>query len=271
MWAWLLACAAPPPAGTLQVGERGEDVAAAQQAWMAAHPGVPVLHRFRTMPFLTVGAPEALPEPPPVAADVVVIDMGFDPDALVGGACFATDCAKGMGAGPRHGAHVVEVIRRDGPGLRVAGVRVFDAHGGMRLVDLLRALEWTLRAPPKVVNLSLGLADAAGNALLWGDAETCAADNPALAWLVADLGRAGTTVVAAAGDDFAADRVRAPACLPGVVAVTAADGDGPAPSANRWPTSRLAPGTHVSAGGTTASGSSLAAAAASAAVATGAW
>lgn len=267
MWSLLLACAAPPqPVGTIQVG-RG-DIAAAQDAWVAAHPGVPVLHRFRRIPFLTVGPPEPERDQPVVAADVVAIDQAFDPAALVGSACFARDCEPSGGV---HGTHVVQVMHAVAPELRVAGVRVFDGRGVMRLVDLLQALEWSLEARPKVVNVSIGLVDARGEALLWPDPASCAAANPALAWVVRELQEHGTVVVAAAGDSSAPDRIAVPACLPGVVSVAAADGAELAPFANRSPTLRAsAPGVEVAVGGTTASGSSLAAARVSAEIATGA-
>ena len=188
--------------------------------------------------------------------------QGFDPAELAGGACFAPDCGDGGVAatgGRRHGAHVVQVVRRQAPAARIVGVRVYAAEGPMRLADLLRALEWTLEAPPRVVNLSLGLAEADGTPRIWTDPTSCAADNPALAQLVGALRAAGTTVVAATGDDFASG-ARAPACLPGVVAVSAARGGEPTASANRWPDARLAPGVDVPVDTTTASGSSLAAA-----------
>lgn len=258
----LLACA-DPPVGTIRVGDG--DVAAAQEEWIAAHPGVPVLHRFHRLPFLTVGPPEPELVQPAVRGDVLVIDQAFDPAALVGGACFATDCGEGglpATAGPgAHGVHVVAVMHDHAPALRVVGVRVFDAGGTMRLVDLLRALEWAAEAPPPVLNLSLGLVDAGGAARLWPDPDACAAANPALAWIIADLQQKGTVVVAASGDEGAADRIAVPACLPGVVAVAAASGDTIASFANRSPSvSRLAPGVDVPVNGTTASGSSLAAA-----------
>lgn len=240
----LLACAAP--SGTVPVEE--------------APPGASVQRRYQSIPWLTLGEPEPAPDPAWTATGptLALLDTA--------GLCFAPSCTRPM----VHGEHVAEVARREGA--TVLALRVFGDDGSMRLSDLLGALDWLRRQEGVVaVGLSLGLTDPAGAPLAYGRPEACAAGNPALAAMIAGFTEAGIPVVAAAGDDHLDGFVRAPACLPGVIAVAGTDAEGRlAPWANRWPHPlRLAPGVEVPVAGTSASGSSLAAAAVAGALAAG--
>lgn len=256
----LLGCLTEPR-GTLDLGaglspDAGEPAfAAAEARWAAEHPGVAIAWRARSVPALTVGAP-APPSPALPAGDVYVVDEGFHD---LPGACFlAEECPV---AGPLlHGDQVVAVLRREAPDARIVGLRVFDDHGGMRLVDLLRALDAVHLSGARgvVVNLSLGLAGPDGVAAAWAPGAACATANPVLAAMVRVLEGDGDLVVAAAGDGRHHGRIAAPACLPGVLAVRAGD----LPQADDAPGTCAAPGRDVDVGGgLRASGSSLAAAA----------
>lgn len=113
-----------------------------------------------------------------------------------------------------HGTHVAGIIAaaRNGRGVvgvaplaRLYAVKVLDARGAGSVSDLILGLQWVVDRGIPVANLSLG----------------SPAPSTALARAVAGTLAAGTTIVAAAGND--GREVDYPAAYPGVIAVAAAE------------------------------------------------
>lgn len=140
-----------------------------------------------------------------------------------------------------HGTHVAGTIAQTtGNGLGVAGVaprasvlpvRVLDAAGAGTAAQLLSGMSFAVSRGADVLNLSLGGGEA----------------DPALCDAVTGATRAGSVVVAAAGNEAAP--VAFPAACPGAVAVSASTLDGRLASySNRGPEITLAaPGGDVAA------------------------
>jgi subtilisin family serine protease len=100
-----------------------------------------------------------------------------------------------------HGTAVAAAIVEKAPEAALSIVKVFDRELVATGDVLVAALRWAIAQPVDIVNLSLGTLNAAHESLL--------------ARVVADAGRHGLTIVAAAPDG---DRRWLPGALPGVVA-----------------------------------------------------
>lgn len=127
------------------------------------------------------------------------------------GPAVATVEVRGFASGAplpsNHGSAVVSLLTSAGAGpIRVADVYGSDKAGGNALA-IARALGWLVSAGSKVVSISL-----------------VGPRNPVLERAVAATQRKGVVIVAAVGNDGPAAPPAFPASYPGVIAVTAVDG-----------------------------------------------
>lgn len=170
---------------------------------------------------------------------VAVLDSGIDTDHpdladdLVAQQCFtASSCLPGnttQSASAEdqngHGTHVTGIITSKGtvsgsgfaPDAKIVAVRVLDAGGSGFVSDWIKGLDWVLTnfatRPVQIVNLSLGTF-----ALYTGN---CDSQEALLANAVTKLRAKGVTIFASSGNQGASDRIAAPACNSGVIAVGA--------------------------------------------------
>lgn len=108
-----------------------------------------------------------------------------------------------------HGTHVSGIIARVAPQSKLLPVRVLDVNGRGNTYVLAYAIEWAAEQGAGVINLSLG-ADF---------------DSQVLSNAIAAAEARGAVIVAAAGNE-SSDAPQYPANFPGVIGVTAVDGDG---------------------------------------------
>lgn len=169
-----------------------------------------------------VGAPQAWPVSRGRGVRVAVIDTGVDgnhPDlrgAVQGGANFLDESAPPADDNG-HGTHVAGIIAaRDNqegvvgvaPEAEIYSLKAFDGRGSGAISNIIAALEWCIGHGMQVVNMSFG-----GNR------------NRALGRALQAALDAGIVLVAAAGNNGRDDSVDFPASHPGVIAVSAIDGD----------------------------------------------
>lgn len=114
----------------------------------------------------------------------------------------------GDGLGWGHGTHIAGIVAQMSPQSKLLPVRVLDTNGRGNTFTLAYAIEWAVAHGADVVNLSLG-------------AET---DSQVLRDAINNATAAGVIVVAAAGN-IHTDTVQFPAGYPGVLSVTAVDGE----------------------------------------------
>lgn len=114
----------------------------------------------------------------------------------------------GAGLGWGHGTHTSGVIAHMAPGSKLLPVRVLDTNARGNTFILAYGIEWAVAQGANVINLSLGTPY----------------DSQTLREAVAAAQAQGVVMIAAAGND-AGDTPQYPAAYPGVIAVTAVDGD----------------------------------------------
>jgi hypothetical protein len=114
----------------------------------------------------------------------------------------------GSGLGWGHGTHTSGVIAHMAPNSKLLPVRVLDANARGNTFILAYGVEWAVNHGADVINLSLGTPY----------------DSQTLRQAVADAQARGVTIIAAAGNN-ADDAFQYPAAYPGVIAVTAVDGE----------------------------------------------
>lgn len=116
---------------------------------------------------------------------------------------------EGPGLAWGHGTHVAGIVAAMAPAARILPVRVLDENGRGNTFLLAYAIEWVAQQPGvQVINLSLGTEF----------------DSKILRDVIESVVEQGILVVAAAGNN-GTDQVQYPAGYPGVVGVTAVDGD----------------------------------------------
>jgi subtilisin family serine protease len=188
---------------------------------------------------------------PRIDVDVAVLDSGIDarhPDLnVVGG----TDCTGGSGFDDRygHGSHTAGIIGAlnntigvvgVAPGARLWAVKVLDDHGDGTVSDLLCGVDWVTATRLggrgnhgiSVANLSVG-----GSGT--DDGHCGQVDGDVLHQAICRSVAAGTTYVAAAGNDHVDASSTIPAAYPEVIAVSAlADSDGRAGGSGGPPSCR---------------------------------
>jgi hypothetical protein len=188
---------------------------------------------------------------------VAMLDTGIDRDnpdleeALVHEACFLDDdgqldgnggCPDGsdrqVGAGSAaedhgHGTYITGMVASRGtvaptgvaPGSEIAAIKVLDADNRFHFFsEIVAALDYLLETPEvdvDIVNMSLGT-----NALFQGACDDRTAWAQAGAAAVDALRASGITLIASAMNDGTPEKMAAPACLSGVLAVTATDTTG---------------------------------------------
>lgn len=165
-----------------------------------------------------VGAPEVWSLSRGQHIKVAVIDTGIDsrhPDlrATVRGGYHVL--APGLPADDDngHGTHIAGTIaahRRGGlsgvaPGASVYAVKAFDHAGTAFISDLVRAIEWSIRAGMHIINMSFGMRE----------------PSRALYDAIQSAEQAGVFVIASAGNGGAREQVDAPAIFPQTIAVGA--------------------------------------------------
>jgi len=115
----------------------------------------------------------------------------------------------GGGLGWGHGTHTSGIIAHIAPDSQLLPVRVLDPNARGNTFILAYGIEWAVAQGADVINLSLGTPN----------------DSQTLRKAVVDAQVQGVVLIAAAGND-AADVVQYPAAYPGVITVTAVDGEG---------------------------------------------
>ena len=149
---------------------------------------------------------------------VAVLDTGVDLQhpALLGKLLPGRDMVddddvpqdEGFGIAWGHGTHVGGIVAVAAPDAAILPVRVLDSNGRGNMFTLAYAIEWAVDQGADVINLSVG-------------AES---DSRVLRDTIAEAVAQGVVVVAAAGNLDSAV-VQYPAGYPGVLSVTAVDGD----------------------------------------------
>ncbi len=114
----------------------------------------------------------------------------------------------GTGLGWGHGTHTSGVIAHMAPDSKLLPVRVLDTNARGNTFILAYGIEWAVAQGADVINLSLGTPY----------------DSQTLRKAVADAQAQGVVIIAAAGND-AGDTFQYPAAYPGVIAVTAVNGE----------------------------------------------
>jgi hypothetical protein len=107
-----------------------------------------------------------------------------------------------------HGTHVSGIVAHIAPQSKILPIRVLDVNGRGNTYVLAYAIEWAADNGADVINLSLG----------------SDFDSQVLSNALADAQSHGVVIVAAAGNDNG-DAPQYPANFPGVLGVTAVDGD----------------------------------------------
>lgn len=170
---------------------------------------------------------------------VAILDSGIDTDhpdltddivaqqCFTNGSCPPGNMAQSANAEDQngHGTHVAGIISAKGavsgigfaPDAKIVAVRVLDANGSGFTSDWIEGLDWVLThlptRPVQIINMSLGtFALYAGN---------CDAQEAVMANAVTQLRAKGVTIFASSGNQGAFDRIAAPACNSGVIAVGA--------------------------------------------------
>ena len=178
---------------------------------------------------------------------VAVIDTGIDsthPDlqgAIVDEACFCVDASgkpccpnggsKEFGVGSArdefgHGTHLAGIIAGRGrvaplgfaPDARIISIKVAGPNGSTSTSSILAALDWlmTAHAEARVVNISMATTTAYA-----GTCDAASSVNTSFASAGRSLKGRGTVIVAAAGNAGLTDKMGAPACVSGYLAVGA--------------------------------------------------
>lgn len=115
---------------------------------------------------------------------------------------------EGDGVGWGHGTHITGIIARVSPQSKLLPVRVLNSNGRGNTFALAYAIEWSVEQGADVINLSLG-ADA--NSHVLND--------------VIDEALAKGVIIVAAAGNINSDEPLFPASYPGVLSVTAVDGE----------------------------------------------
>jgi thermitase len=149
---------------------------------------------------------------------VALLDTGIDlaHPALAGhwvaGYDFVNDDAdpqdEGPGLGWGHGTHIGGIITHIAPESKIIPLRVLDSNARGDIFTLAYAVEWAVANGADVINLSLG-------------AES---DSTLLRETLAETHASGVIIVAAAGNANTNEQQH-PATYPGVIGVTALDGE----------------------------------------------
>ena len=127
---------------------------------------------------------------------------GFD---VVDDDAVPNDDGDGLGWG--HGTHIAGIIAKMSPQSKLLPIRVLDTNGRGNTFTLAYAIEWAVAQGADVINLSLGAED----------------DSQVLRGAIQYALDQGVIVVAAAGN-ISTDSPQFPASYPGVLSVTAIDG-----------------------------------------------
>ncbi len=170
-----------------------------------------------------VGAPEMWPLSRGQNIKIAVIDTGIDnrhPDlrSVVRGGYHVLSPGLPAIDDNGHGTHIAGTIaanRRGGlsgvaPGASIYAVKAFDRVGTAFISDLVRAIEWCIRADMQIINMSFGMRE----------------PSRALYDAIQTAEQAGVFVVASAGNGGEREQVDAPALFPQTVAVGALTEDG---------------------------------------------
>lgn len=149
---------------------------------------------------------------------VALLDTGIDlaHPALAGhwvdGYDFVSDDAEpqdeGPGLGWGHGTHIAGIIAQVAPNSKIMPLRVLDVDARGDIFTLAYAIEWAVENGADVINLSLG-------------AES---DSALLRETLEQAQARGVIIVAAAGNNNT-NEIQHPATYPGIIAVTALDGE----------------------------------------------